>query len=67
MIDPPKTIGEAREYWKPYAWIGVTYNDSRCAYKVNNRWDQCPRKNGHGIGGLYCKQHALIVERMMKK
>lgn len=67
MKNPPKTIEEARAY--PY--FHNRYQESRCAYEVGELpyfipWWQCSRRNGHGINGLYCKQHAEIVERMIK-
>ena len=53
------------------AWAGNSkgqpYDPERCAYAV--RYDprsptkfQCSRKRGHGPDGLFCKQHAEIIE-----
>ena len=76
MTDLPKTIEEARKYKYSKNEYGLgyysRYKPGSCAWEVGEPpWyiyhHQCLRKNGHGINGLYCKQHALIVERMMKK
>ena len=75
MNNPPKTLEQARFHWygrKDYFNPkGRYYQEGKCAYEVSEppyylNWHQCPRKNGHGIAGLYCKQHALIIERMVK-
>lgn len=70
MLNTPKTLEEAKAY-KYTKWsanlIGNPYNESFCAYEV---WPQttscfpyqCSRKNGHGPAGLYCKQHAKMVD-----
>lgn len=43
---------------------GNRYNPKQCAQSVDDgsMWaaanaHQCTRKNGHGQGGLFCKQH----------
>jgi len=72
MINPPKTREEARKY-KYHQWAGnpqgTPYEEGLCAYEVwdRDRWGshQCSRKNGHGPDGLYCKQHAKMVEKWM--
>jgi hypothetical protein len=71
MINPPKTIEEARRYYYKNYWDNHQYREKFCAYEVDSpgsiyRFHQCFAHNGHGINGLYCKQHAVIVERAMK-
>jgi len=43
---------------------GVPYKDNQCDWEVwpDYGWipHPCSRKNGHGINGLYCKQHTKI-------
>jgi hypothetical protein len=66
MINPPKTIEEARQKkynaraGNPKGW---PYDEERCAYEVHSDFlsHQCSRKNGHGPAELYCKQHAKMV------
>lgn len=46
---------------------GNKYSKNHCAYEVMPTVGfpipyQCARKNGHGPGNLYCKQHSKIVE-----
>lgn len=68
MLGNPKTLEEAKR--KRYGvWAGNPkgnrYKKGYCAYKVGSAFayfHQCSRKNGHGIGKLYCKQHAKIME-----
>ena len=68
MIDAPKTLEEALKY-KYNRWAanpkGDSYRMGYCAYEV--WWAvssyQCSRKSGYGPDGLYCKQHAKMVER----
>ncbi len=68
MIDCPKTKAEAKacKYGEWAGWPrGMAYNPACCAYEI---WEdmhsfQCSRKNGHGPDGLYCKQHAKMIER----
>jgi len=70
MFNDPKTLEEAQKTRygvttpNPNGW---PYKDGRCAYEVwnANGWGshQCFCKNGHGINGLYCKQHAKIVSK----
>lgn len=61
----PQTLEAAKE--KRYGrWAGNKrgdpYKEGKCAYEV---WDhvsrQCSRKKGHGVNGLYCKQHEKKV------
>ncbi len=69
MINPPKTLEEAHKY-RYNRWSGnpegLRYKETGCAYEVLDSagWAtyQCSRKNGLGPAGLYCKQHAKIVE-----
>ena len=39
---------------------GVPEDKTRCIEEVWGKWlpHQCQRKRGHGLDGLYCKQHA---------
>ena len=69
MLNPPKTTEEAQE--RVYgSWAGNPpgnkYAKGYCAMEVwpTNGWIpyQCNRKNGHGLSGLYCKQHAKKME-----
>lgn len=74
MNNPPKTIEEARAYLYGAinSYYHTNYHFGGCAFEVpvygwSGKWFcQCTRRNGHGINGLYCKQHAEIVERMIK-
>ncbi len=69
MLNPPKTLEEAHKT-RYNSWAGnpkgTLYKDKYCAYDVwlSTGWTshQCSRKNGHGPAGLYCKQHAKMVE-----
>lgn len=70
MIYWPMTKADAtkKQYGK---WAGFpsghAYDPERCAAEV---WEsgrginhyQCQRKNGHGPEGLFCKQHAKMIE-----
>ena len=67
MLNYPKTEEEAKKY-KYNSWAGNPqgrpYVVGGCAYEVWSNmlsW-QCTRRNGYGMGGLYCKQHAKMVE-----
>ena len=72
MIVYPKTREEAMRT-RYQVWVGNPkghpYDPYACAAKV---WGigtrflpyQCCRKPGHGPDGLYCKQHARMVERL---
>ena len=71
MIDNPKTVEECRSI-RYGSWAGspkgTKYNEDHCGYQwVHTPWNwyfvQCSRKNGHGPNGLYCKQHAKMVEK----
>ena len=56
-----------RHYGK---WIcdpkGRRENKNNCIWEIfpKGHWTpyQCTRKRGYGPGGLYCKQHAKMVE-----
>jgi hypothetical protein len=72
MTSPPRTKEEARVYRYPYRGVGKPYTDGQCAYSVPVRphwlnYHQCTRRPGHGPDGLYCKQHAKMVEDNMKR
>lgn len=59
----PKTLQEAKVI-RYNTWAGNPkgrpYVEGQCAYDVYRNYlsYQCARKNGYGINGLYCKQHA---------
>ncbi len=63
MIDPPKTLEEAKKH-RYGQWAGnergYPYRPDQCAYSVQYHWTQCQcsRANGYGPEGLYCKQHS---------
>ena len=66
MLTAITTKEEAKEY--RYGWWagnpnGNKYDETRCAYEVQDNWrsKQCTRKNGKGINSLYCGQHAKMV------
>lgn len=57
-----KTIEEARAQTYGSAYLPQKYQEGLCCETVypnehGRRPHQCTRKNGHGPGGLYCKQH----------
>lgn len=57
MYDYPK------EYYGGNSWQkGSKYVPDKCAAEVysNDGWRsyQCSRPKGHGVTGLFCKQHA---------
>lgn len=69
MKNPPRNIKAARRKrygkvsWNP---TGHSYIAECCAFEVTNKSGyqyQCSRKNGHGVGDLYCRQHAKIAQR----
>ena len=72
MIDPPTTIAAARErrYGRSDGWYTPSrYKPLHCAWEVSEPpyyldSHQCSRSTGHGPDGLYCKQHARMVERV---
>jgi len=61
----PETKEQARKN-RYGAWAGnetgIPYIEGQCAWAVwpGDGWiqKQCSRKNGYGLDGLYCKQHA---------
>lgn len=71
MLHKPKTREEAAGY-RYAAWAGdpkgTPWDPTRCAYEVADHtgfhFYQCSRRAGHGPAGLYCKQHAKIVEEL---
>ena len=71
MFNSPKTLEEAMSYrYRQWAGSpnGSKYNPKQCAYEVHDAeyrsclHHQCERKPGHGVAGLYCKQHAKLVK-----
>jgi len=65
MNNPPKTIEEARAH--RFGRYGHRYCENECAFEIQDyAKHQCSRRKGHGINGLYCKQHAKIIEWMVK-
>jgi hypothetical protein len=64
-LGDPTTLEEARKHAYG-AWSGsrgFRYREGRCAFEVfpNKRGalhHQCERRNGHGLNGLWCRQHA---------
>lgn len=69
MADYPRTLEEAQQL--RYGPAGLSaYLAGRCSHPVKAylwsgepQYDvQCSRRNGYGPAGLYCKQHARIVE-----
>jgi len=70
MFNSPKTLEEAKKLTYGKKW-GIKrikhYDDKYCAYAVSegrrtHTWWQCSRKPGHGVAGLYCRQHAKLVK-----
>jgi hypothetical protein len=64
----PTTLEEARKM-RYGTWYSSPYRGGRCsapipyrAISAKTRW-QCSRRNGHGPGGLYCRQHARMIEK----
>ena len=66
MLEFIKTLEEARKckYGFDEGW---SYQEGYCAFHVLGKSGkfsyQCSRKNGHGVNGLYCKQHAKYIEK----
>ena len=61
-----KLYGRSDGMYRP-----VPYISWRCAWEVSEPpyytyKHQCKHKNGHGPGGLYCKQHAKRVEHLLE-
>ena len=69
MRNPPRTFEEAKRY-RYGKWVGdekgIAYQEGFCAYSIwpKDSWvsRQCQRRNGHGVAGLYCAQHARKVK-----
>ncbi len=69
MPDYPETPEEART-WRYGQWggnpNGRPYNPKKCAYAVMSEGFcidyQCLRKPGHGPHGMFCRNHARIIE-----
>ena len=69
MTTYPMTKAEAEKYRYDRSSLnpqGNAYNPARCAKEVSDGtvWHhlQCYRKPGKGPDGLYCAQHARILE-----
>ena len=49
---------------------GTPENPANCVYKISGHGDmvsrQCSLKRGQGPGGLYCRQHAKIIESRLE-
>ncbi len=64
MFNPPRTIQQAMK--RLYgAHPGEAFKVECCAYEIIDPHfggRQCFRLTGHGRAGLYCRQHAEIVE-----
>lgn len=66
MRNPPRTRAEA-DAMRYGRWAGnpegMLLRPCYCAYVIGDTYlNQCSRKPGHGPDGLYCKQHARMVE-----
>ena len=66
MINPPKTKEDAEKKTYGLPWDKRRYNHEFCVYAVwsggrGTSSHQCYRKPGFGPCGLYCKQHAKMV------
>ena len=67
MLNPPRSLEEARKYWIPFQSV---FMRGRCSYPIYSptyRVRQCPRKPGHGPARLYCKRHAKMIEKQDKQ
>lgn len=65
MLNPPRTLEEAKEYIYPRKWH--RWLVGQCAFPMRDPtrgYYQCPESTGHGPSGLYCKQHARMIEKM---
>ena len=70
MLNAPQTLEEAEQY-RYNRWAGNPdgndYEEGYCVYEVwtTDGWGsyQCQRNNGKGPSGLYCWQHAKMVEK----
>ena len=49
---------------------GTPEDKTRCIQEVSDYtgWHiiQCSRKRGYGLNGLYCKQHAKMIEKQRR-
>lgn len=62
----PKTRKEAKNYVYGSSFLpNLRYEPERCAYPVSDGIAdfQCSRKPGHGPDGIFCKQHAAMLEK----
>ena len=69
MTTCPMTKAEAEKYRYDKSFInpgGFAYDPTRCATEVNGSFSwhryQCLRHPEKGPDGLYCTQHARIIE-----
>ena len=67
MKHDPTTIEEARKKTYGFSFQNFPYVEGKCAFSVmeggrGGGIHQCAKKNGHGPGDLYCKQHARKVD-----
>ena len=68
MLYVPRVQADGFRYYGQWAGNkeGTREDKICCVYEVwaPDRWHayQCSRKRGHGPDGLYCKQHAKMVE-----
>ena len=65
MINPPRTLIEAKKYKYGWGWESVGYKDGFCSYEIAIPWPpfdcifiQCSRKARYGPDNLYCGIHA---------
>lgn len=66
MINPPKTLAEARRYRYFEFADGYAFNPDCCAYAIGSgryRGAQCSKRPSFGAGGLYCSGHAQKIEK----
>ena len=69
MTNPPTTKAQARR--RRYGFLQIPWRSHWCAYPIapkssviNVRY-QCLRSPGHGPDGLYCRQHARMVDKQL--
>jgi hypothetical protein len=65
----PTTLEEARQMRYGTVYVKLCYREGYCAHDTWLKhtlggW-QCCRPNGHGPGGLYCRQHARMIEKAL--
>jgi len=68
MLSPPLTRKQAEKqtygHYRPRL-----FRAEKCAWELYTDYgqQQCSRAPGHGPDGLYCRQHARMVERHVAK